>query len=202
MPSCTRRRVIGSALALSALLAGCNDRPERPPPATTARSPQKHVARDPDSITLRGPATEPIVTVEPAEQTTDESDPRSWRGRGLIASREVADRLTIADVADAEAARQFVAETEFATETLGYEAWRVEECRRRELCHVVWDDEEYELWFMETYRDADVACSVDAHNVTATLFRVPGVLDPDLESGGIGVSRHGCRDPERSQERS
>ena len=114
----------------------------------------------------------------------------------------MADRLTIADVEDADTARQFVAETDFARETLGFETLRVEECRRRELCHVIWDDEEYELRFLETYRDADVACSANADDATVTLFRIPEPLDPDLESGGTGVSRHGCRDPDRILGRS
>jgi hypothetical protein len=202
MVPCTRRRVVGGVLALGVLLTGCNDRTERPPPPTTTRQPRKRVARDPDSITLRGPTAEPIVTLRSAGKTTDEGDPRAWRGRGLIADRKAADRLEIADVEDAEAARQFVAETDFASETLGFETWRVEECRRVELCYVSWDDEEYELWFMDTYRDADVACSVDARDGTATLFRVPEVLDPDLESGGIGVSRRGCQDPDRRPRQS
>jgi len=209
MVSRTRRRFLhGTAAALLTGLAGCSgstssDSSTRTPPYA------ENVERDPESYVLRNDAETPPAWLSDDREGRPTSDatvgpPEHARTRTLVASEESAARLRFADVTEADEAREFVSNTDFEARTLYVESQSVEACRSLELCHVAWSADEIDTQYGGGYRDADVACEVDATDLTTWFIRVPDVLDPDRISGyGSGWSSSGCRprrrDPEREE---
>jgi len=220
VPSTRRRLLRGVAAGLLGVLAGCSG------PSTSSvgasaddsdpgeRQPE-NVARDPDRVSLRntGGESEPAAWLaDPYESAAvdgdgdddgddgddDASNPRD-RGRehGFVASAETAARVRFADGVDgADAARSFLDATDYGTETIYLEQRPVRECLRMELCYVTWSATEIETQYGGYYRDADVACEVDARDVVAWLVRIPDALDPDsVTSHGSGWSSGGCHYP-------
>lgn len=198
----TRRRLLHATAGVAAALAGCGDasRDEsRGPP-----EPPENVDRDPDGYALRNPDGEPAAWLprEDAESdgtggdssgTSPSGPPENARVYALVASRETADRIRYADVDGVEGAREFVAATEFDTESVYVESKRVQACYRLELCYVTWSDTEIDTQYGRHLRDADVACDADAEESTTWLVRVPDALDPDEVTGhGSGTSGRGC----------
>ncbi|MFC4451827.1 hypothetical protein [Halorussus aquaticus] len=161
----------------------------------------ENVVRDPEFVTLRDSDADALAWV-PSEGTTasdgDESSTPSatHRERRLVATAEAADRLRFADVEGADDARQFVAETDFESQTLFLERHRVRECFRLKLCYITWSETEVGTRYGRYYRDADVACRTDAEDATVRLIRVPDALDPERVSGySSGTNSNGCRYP-------
>ena len=209
MVSRTRRRFLhGTAAVFLTGLAGCSESSSRSDSSTRTPPYAENVERDPESYVLRNDAeTSPAWLAEDGEsRATDETTagpPEHARTRALVASEESAARLQFADVSGVEAAREFVSNTDFEAETLYVESRPVDECRSLELCHVAWSAGDIDTQYGGGYRDADVACEVDATDVTTWFIRVPDVLDPDhVSSYGSGWSSSPCgrrrrRDPER-----
>jgi hypothetical protein len=181
MPS-TRRRVLRSAVCLLGALAGCNGESSSEPTATpTANAPPSDgppsdALSDPPRLTLRKPDSGLVVTRGDAESTDDHRD-RFF----VVAEAETAASLSFAPVDGVADARQFVADTDFESESVYVDQRPVPECYRRRLCWIRWTEVEVETSYARTLRDADVACEADAEDVVATFVRLPAVLS--------GVSR-------------
>lgn len=189
MPSLTRRGVLAGA---AALLAGCNGTSTEPP---TERPRPEIVATDPPVHTLRSDGDETLVRDEretdDAEETTDpHPDPI------VVDNSEAAEALSFADVDGVERAQQFLAETEFESESVVLLQDAVGECYAQEVCYVAWSATEVQVDSVRRYRDANVSCSTDAKDTIATFVRVPGALDADQMSSFSWSTGSGrCRVP-------
>jgi len=197
MVTLTRRRTLWGIAGALAALAGCNNAPVDTPTAGESDSPRyDNVERDPDSVVLRTPKREPAAWL--ASEGTDADEPTEDRrlnrpDNRLIADRETADRLRYADVSGTEEAEQFVADTDFESETLLLDSSGVGECYELQLCYLTWSRSEYHTWYMRTYRPADVACEADDRGQVLHLIRIPDVLDPEqVRSSGSGVNTNRC----------
>jgi hypothetical protein len=186
----TRRRVLLGAAGLFAGLAGCADDPGSPgtPAERTPTDPGRAPAigddgvRDPERYVLRataGPLAWFPEAVEADTATTVPADER--RTAGVIADEATAGALEFADVDGVADAREFVAATDFDSETLYLHHAPVEACYRLELCSVSWGGEELTLRYVGSLRPADAACEVGERETRATLVRLPTVLDPGSE---------------------
>ncbi|QZP36790.1 hypothetical protein [Halobaculum magnesiiphilum] len=201
----TRRRTLLGAAGALAALAGCSgsgSAGDDVTPTEPARDPF-----DPDSVPahrrLRGATDGPLVWIPDETRTRTDGEPRR-RLPTFVTSREEVDRLRFADVDGVEAARSFLAETTFDTETIYLEEFSVRRCYELQLCDVSWSETDIDTQFGRVLRDADVACEPDARDATAWLVRLPEALDPDrITSYGSGVSGSSCgerrRRPERGQ---
>jgi hypothetical protein len=192
----TRRRVLLGAAGLLAGLAGCNDDPggagtpaERSPtePGRTpdlgdssVRDPERYVLRAPDGPLAWFPERGDGDGGEPDERTGT-LPPRDRRTVGVIADDATAGALAFAAVEGVDAAREFVAATDFETETLYLHHAPVEACYRLELCSVSWGGEGLTLRYVQSLRPADAACEVGERDSRATLVRLPVALDPGSE---------------------
>lgn len=139
---------------------------------------------------------------EPAAIAWFDGDDRS-RGdqsvhldRLVLDSAERVETVTYADVDGAEAVREFVAETDFETETVLVDQRTVEACYRLELCSVQWSATEVDFDYSRVGLAYDVSCEADAEATEARFLRIPDTLDRDsLSSFGSRIGRGGC--PER-----
>lgn len=209
MPPLTRRRALQGAAGLLAALAGCPDRTSdsSPTPTVPADRPRAGGLTDPAHVVLRhseGPAAWFADPDRGQDPTAVESE--NGRTRGLIASDAVAETLSVAEGASADAtatetapgdgvaaASDLVAGTDFDSETLFLDQRRVGECYRLELCYVDWTPTEFETQYGRILRDHDVACSADAADSVAVLIRVPAALDPDERASySSGVHSGSC----------
>lgn len=205
----TRRQTLAGAATLLAALAGCSagDRSTDPPPADDDEdrfARPEHVATDPPTVTLRrSGGREPIVTVADATATvTDREAELTARARrraveqGFVTDADAASLLGFADVDGADAARRFVAETDFEESFLFVDRASVPQCYERVLCFVTWSADELRRTYAEVYRDYDVACDAGERDGVVRLVRLPGTVDPDrIESGGTHTRRGGCPVP-------
>lgn len=216
MPRLTRRRALQAAVGLAAGLAGCPDgdtdagrddgTPVGSPTPPVPTAGDDRVA-DPEYVTLRADEadySDPLAwfVPDPADRPTDGEtvEPTAREREGLIADEATAATLGVSDRAietevsvGTEAARTFVAETDFDSETLLVEGRSVEECYRLVLCHVTWDDGEVETRYGRFLRDADVACESGERDARVTIARLPVALDPtEFEMGGSGVASGEC----------
>lgn len=202
MAPSTRRRLLTTAAAgFCGALAGCNEFS----PGERSETPGDHglpnVERDPKHLSLRGPEDRALYWL--AEEETDEHSPSPSErhgGRELIASVETADRVRFPDHVDADAAGEFLAETDFESETVYVESRRVNACFELRLCYVEWASNDVETQYGSSYRDPDVRCETDERQTAAVMIRIPDALDPDrVRSYGSGWSSSACRSPRRDR---
>jgi len=201
----TRRRTLLGAAGALATLAGCGASDgggDRETPTEPPREPF-----DPESVPphrrLRGANDGPLVWLSDETQTGTNEEPRRRRPT-FLTSRDQVDRLRFADVRGVEAARTFLEETTFGSETIFLERVPVRRCYELQLCDVSWSATEVDTQFGRVLRDADVACEHDARDSTAWLVRIPEALDADrITSYSSGVGGSSCgerrRPPEREQ---
>lgn len=193
----TRRRLLQGATALLAGLAGCSGSSSVTSSSNDPRD-AENVAVDPERVSLRNPANEPVVWLGDSETDdappTTEAGPRiSDREEGIVDSEETAATLQFADVDGVGRARRFVETTDFDRTTLLLETRPVRECFRLELCGLTWSSNSYHTYFGRYYRPADVACRVDATDHVSWLLRIPDTIDPNaIRSRGSGTSGSGC----------
>ncbi|WP_415378805.1 hypothetical protein [Halosimplex sp. TS25] len=214
MSPLTRRRALQAAAGLTVGLAGCNDTTagigrENPPSGTPAvpRRGGDQVASDPDYLVLRAEGrdrSEPFLWFahDADELPTDAETARKGNrvSDGLIADAAVAETFTVdddatwSDLSDSpDAVREFVAATDFETETILVDNYAVRACYRLELCHVTWSDDDVGTRYGRYLRDHDVRCEADARDARATVVRLPVALDPDRITGsGTAISSGGC----------
>lgn len=226
MPRLTRRRALQAAVGLAAGLAGCPDGDTdagRDDAGTPLGSPTPPVptagddrVSDIESVTLRADEAgydDPLAwfvpesTDRPTAGGTVRSADREHEG--LVADAATAETFSVSDrvaeteaSAGAEAARRFVSETDFGSETLLVEGRSIRECYRLVLCSVAWADGEVETRYGRFLRDADVACETDERDAHVTVARLPVALDPaEFEMGATGVASGRCfqRGPERAR---
>ena len=192
----TRRRVLFGAAGLLAGLAGCNDdsggtgTPAERSPTEPGRTPDlgDSGARDPERYALRA-AEGPLVWFpDRGDGDSGETDspggtipPHDRRTEGVIADEATAGTLEFADVERADGAREFVATTEFDSETLYLHHAPVEACYRLELCSVSWGGERMTLRYAQSLRPADAACEMGDRDSRATFVRLPVALDSGSE---------------------
>lgn len=195
----TRRRLLrGAAAALLAGAAGCNGEAGRSVTGTPGEGRFDGIV--PEYYSLRNTENEPPLQLHPptgtetATGTERASSERRVRDvRGFVASDEVANRVAFADVEGADGARRFLADTDYESETVYVETRSVRECYSLSLCNVSWTQSSIHTYYGSVYRDADVACDVDATDAVSTLIRIPEVLDPDaVRNHGSGWGSSGC----------
>lgn len=201
----TRRRLLQATAGLLTGLAGCS-RSSTSDGSTETPLQGENFERNPESYALRASGERPPAWI-PEEETgtttrkATAGPPEYARRQGLVASEAVAERIRFADVDGADAARRFVTDTDFDSETLYLHFYPVRECHRLELCHVRWSDTEIDTQFGSYYRDADVSCRVDARDGLTWLIRIPDTLDPDaVTRRGSGWSSNGCRRRRRERD--
>jgi hypothetical protein len=200
MPSSTprpiRRQFLRSAAALvgAGAVAGCNGTAESSGTAVAGSDPRppEDALTDPSTVVLRAAPDEVVLRERDGTETDSEARIDEWR-HTLIADSETAASVSVGDVDGAEAARQFLADTDFDAETVYVEGHVVGECYDRRLCWVRWTDERVETNYARVLRDADVACSADARVAITHLIRLPVALDPEQ------VSRFSSRGAGRCQ---
>ncbi|SFR36033.1 hypothetical protein [Halogeometricum limi] len=197
----TRRRLLHGTVALVAGLAGCGGSNSRSSTATVAAPARRDdTGSVPAHQMVRNPENRvPVWLVNESDRTDDgttRTPPPHGRSRAFVATAETAEWLRFADVEGAGAARQFVADTDFETETVFLESRTVRACHTLTLCHVSWTNSSVETDYGGGYRDADVPCEVDDEDSVTTLIRIPEALDPEsVRSYGSGWSSSGCRRP-------
>lgn len=193
MPSTSRRRVLWSAIGFLGALAGCSA-DSNPSPTPTPGGPPGDALTDPPTVTLRNPTIGRVVTRGDDGTPSDaDSEDRIWR-HTLIADAKTSGSLTVADVDGADRARQFLDNTDFAAETIYVEQRELGECYEQELCWVQWTDSSIETSYASGYRDADVACDVNANGVVADLIRLPVALDLEqIHQYGSSTGSDRCR---------
>lgn len=200
MAPLTRRRLLHGAVALSTVVAGCNETLSGSSTRTRSVPRDEETGPVPDHYVLRNPDESPPVWFPDDERdatadgATSDGPPERVPGREFVASTEDADELRFADVDGADEARQFVAETDFDAETVFVQTRLVEECHTLELCSVSWSARDIETDYGREYRDADVTCRTDARDGVSVLIRIPEALDPDsVNSYGSSWSSSSCR---------
>lgn len=194
----TRRRTLQGAAALLTGLAGCGGSTSGSS-RSNEMGPEDNVDLDPPNVALRHHRNEPPIWIDDTRDSdTESTTEQPWRRgttRGLIASRETAQQLTIADIEGREEVLQFLEHTDFTQATLVLDATRVDECYHRDLCYVTWSATRYHTYYARHYREASVACSTDAHDGIAHLIRIPDTLDPDEVTGsGTGTTSGSCHE--------
>lgn len=198
MPSSTprpnRRQFLRSAAALAGVgaVAGCGGTAESSGTAVAGpnRDPPEDAVTDPATAVLRAPADEAVLR-EPGDTETDSAARNDEWSHSLIADGSA---VSVADVDGAEAARQFLADTDFDAETVYVERHVVGECYDHRLCWVRWTADRVETSYARVLRDADAACSADAEVGVTHLIRLPVALDPDEVDSFSSSSRGGpCR---------
>lgn len=198
----SRRRLLQSVgIAAVASLAGCTGEEQRTTKTAIERPGSRPADDPPAHLLVRAPDEQPPVWLP--EEGATESTPTRNHARGFVASDAAADRLAYRDVHGVEAARQFVADTDFAAETLYFQTRLARECYRLELCSVTWSSTDIHTQFGSRLRDAETACETDERDAVSVLVRLPEALDPDRISGsGSGWSSAPCgrhRRPEREE---
>ena len=200
----TRRRALRGAAALLAGLSGCNETTGGFSSTATMSSDGRpeNALTDPERVAVRTDSRD-LVAWRDGEKTPEEGDgERRFPTYGFVASESDRESLRFADVDGAEAAKTFVDETDFETETIYYLQAEVRECYRRELCYVAWADDRIETRFAWRLRDAQAACDADARVLSAWFIRIPEALDPDEITRFSTGSSGGCRPPENGANES
>ncbi|EMA05206.1 hypothetical protein C439_00365 [Haloferax mediterranei ATCC 33500] len=170
-------------------------------PATGGSVPSHYALRHTDddpSILL---PDEPRRTKTATSSTQAGVPPKVAQERGFVTSTETAEQMWFADVDGAAEARQFVADTDFDSETIYVEFQQVRECFTLELCSVTWSESDIHTQYGSHYRSSDVSCQTDTKGGASWLIRIPEVLDPDgIHSYGSGWSSGGCHRPREHPE--
>ncbi|UPV76865.1 hypothetical protein M0R89_20570 (plasmid) [Halorussus limi] len=196
----TRRRLLHGAVGALVGLAGCSDSRDGTSTETASQSPSSDTGAVPDHYSLRRPDEKPAVRVSDerrrgttASSSPTDGPPEDARQRGFVTSTEAARRMWFADTDGAAEARQFVADTDFDSETLYVEFYPVRECYSLELCSVTWSRTDIHTQYGSYLRSSDVSCEVEARDGVSWLIRIPEVLDPEaMTGGGSGWSSNGC----------
>ena len=191
----TRRRLLRSAAALAGAgaVAGCGGSASSSSSASNAPDddPPDDAVTDPPAVVLRAPRGVAVLREGDATDAADEA--REWN-HNLVADADTAAAVSVADVAGAASARQFLTETDFDAETVYIERHVVDECYDQRLCWVRWTDEEIETSYARVLRPADAACAADERVGITHLIRLPAALDPESISRFSSGSRAGvCR---------
>jgi hypothetical protein len=141
---------------------------------------------------------------EPVELAWFEGDERSrgdrphHLGRLVLDSEDRAETVAYADIDGAEAVQEFVAATDFETETVFVDQRTIEECYRLELCAVGWSATDVDLAYSRVGLAHDVPCEANAEAIEARFVRIPDTLDHEsLSSFSSSIDRGGC--PERHE---
>lgn len=193
----TRRHLLRSAAALAGVgaVAGCGGSASSSSSASNAPNdePPDDAVPDPPAVVLRAPRGVAVLREGGDTDTAATDEGRGW-SHTLVADADTAASMSVADVAGAASARQFLAETDFDAETVYIERHVVGECYEQRLCWIRWTDEEIETSYARVLRPADAACSADDRVGTTHLIRLPAALDPDSISHFSSGSRAGvCR---------
>ena len=147
----TRRRLLRSgSLALGLGLAGCatrvldDEENDATPSPTASEQTYTHRVDDPASATVRNRDGEPVVrsTAHTPEEDLFE-DAASWAYEDwLVTDRRDREALDLSRAtADADAARQFVADTDLSDATLLVHQYNVAECETRRLARIEWTED-------------------------------------------------------------
>ena len=128
---------------------------------------------------------------------TSAASPNGVLQRGFVASQSDATRLQFAPGVDGVAdVRAFLDATDYATETVYFEARPVRACYELDLCAVRWTPNSVHTSYGSYYRDADVACTAGETDRSTWFVRLPAAIDPGaVDEWGSGWSSTGCPVP-------
>lgn len=111
----------------------------------------------------------------------------------VVDSRSRADDLVYADVDGADAVREFVADTDFESETVYVDQREVPSCYRLELCGAAWTSTDVDLEYSRVGLAYDVPCEADAQVIEARFLQLPDALShEDVTSMGSSTGTGGC----------
>lgn len=188
----SRRALLSAATAAATALAGCSgtgtmerdSASDRPAPDGGGGDPPPYAYLRHD---------EPVALAWFEDDDRSRGDRTRHLDRLVLDSAERVETVTYADVDGAEAVREFVAGTDFETETVLVDQRTVEACYRLELCSVRWSATEVDFDYSRVGLAYDVSCEADAEATEARFLRIPDTLDGDsLSSFGSRIGPGGC----------
>lgn len=187
-----RRESLAAIAGVAATLSGCAGFGSSSSSATSSPTASERTVSDgPSSGSLRDPAllqrrsdgSRPPIWF--GEQDPDEvGRPNAPERRRVLESTVIdtasrAGRLSVADGIDREAVDEFIAATDFATETLYLEQAEIGECFRLHLCRIAWQPDQVSTDYGRQTRPYSERCAVDQRVFEARLIRIPDPLDSD-----------------------
>jgi hypothetical protein len=196
MQSRTRRRFLATLSTGVGLLAGClgGETEHTGPPGTEVEAePVDH-----DVVSVRTGETVAVFRQGRTETTTTQTEWRRRFGTEFVATPAERDALDLADGEAGTTIANFLAETDFATESVMLWQSGVDECHEIRLRSVTLKDGDRDphLDFCRARRPADVACDVEAKETVAYAVRFP-IDGREINSHGSGMSSR-CAGHERS----
>ena len=197
-----RRRLLG-AVGLIVASAGCGSRGQRDrtPTPTVADNPDQAVETGsvsgddvPPTLRLRGGTDAPPVRRPPSERRRRPFDDRGWDVDSWLLDRENADTVRVAPDGR-ETVREFLAATDFETETVYVQSMQVLSCFTVTLCSVSWGSDEVKTDYGRHLKPYTAACEADTRVYESRLIRIPA----EIESGSYSTSLGGnaCRGVDR-----
>lgn len=199
MTRATRRGLLAGATGLVAVLAGCEGLAGSS--SETANVSEGVIGSgddsmiDPERLQLRVDTDRPPVWLdgEGGGRPTVRDDQRHFESL-VIDSSSRADRIRVADGTDRDSIDDFLAATEFDSQTIYIETIRIEECFRLQLCGVSWQPEKVSTDYTRLDRPYTERCAVDAHVFETLVIRIPETLDADRVSGhSTSIGTGGCQ---------
>lgn len=204
MSPVSRRRVLRTLplglVATSGCLSSDSNHQQGTPSPTASEREYANTVDDPVTQTIRNPTGEPAVRSsahEPERDIDSSGDREETAGwtveKWLVTGPADRDALDFAPATDGvEAAQSFLDETEFLTETLIVQQYRVDACRTVTLAQLQWERAPegpdgavaLRLEYEDIERDENCAQETDGasettgtRHVEATITRVPAAFD-------------------------
>lgn len=206
----TRRRLLQAAAGLAATgLAGCNgvgsssgsagsSATETAGEDAAPTGPNAGRSRDPESLAVRtGGRRPPVWLAHDGDGRGGRPTPRrdgDFHHLGnIIVDGDRADRLRTADVPATVGVDDFVAATDFESESLYVETIRMEACFSLHLCQVSWSPNEISTDYGRSIRSWDERCGVDERVYEVRVIRIPDpITDDEVNSYSSSIGGGPC----------
>ncbi|MDF9746668.1 hypothetical protein [Natrinema salsiterrestre] len=204
MPSTriSRRRLLATGgSCLSAAVAGCSGTGGSTTESGTARDTGRpfESTHEYDELFVRSADDEPFIHPDDAAaQREEEQDrpPRHTRSFFVI-DEDGADSLRIDLEENAEAAaeiREFVADTDFGTESIVVDQRPIGDCYHRRVLSVRAMDDDFHRQYCRTLKDPMTPCEADTDVMEAVVFRIRRPYE-DAPSSHSSSESASCRGP-------
>lgn len=155
---------------------------------------------DPATVVVRGDPGDdrpPVVVPESGRLSEFQRDGRMVESE-VIADGETAASVETTAAADDETVRSFLADTEFADESVYLQTLRVSACYEVELCSISWTAGEVETDYGRRLKPYTEPCPADTRVFETRLVRVPGRIG-DANAFSTSLGGGSCRPPERRE---
>jgi hypothetical protein len=204
-----RRESLVAIAGVAASLAGCSALSgddgstrtatvtERPPPDDSDPGRGSDPGETPETLLVRADTDlQPVWLADPDREDGGRPTPRRDEHRldtVVVDSASRADRISVGDGVDRDRAAPFLSATDFGSEAVYVETFRVEECFRLVLCDVSWSSDRISTDYGRETRPWDEACSADERVYESRLIRIPEALDADdVNSYSASVGAGSC----------